>query len=503
MSLTDIIKHALPMKLKDGKRHVFPTVTSLVYKRDGTPLENEDGAIEMNVANADKLGGQLPVYYAKQSDYETLVSDSDPQAAKNADKLGGKAPEYYLPAVNLLENSDFRNPINQIGAQAGETYQPDTFFLDRWAGQWDNGCTIVALNDNGLTVTGNFRQIIAAKMTTASPYTIAICYSGNVIRCASGTLRYSADESFLTCAEINDGVIWVRLYTQGGLHVVEVRMIGKNIPIQWIALYEGTYTTNTLPPYIPTHPRVENLKLGNPVQPVQLLDNSDWRIKDNIINQRGKTSYGEGIGIDRWHVWASLTINDGYITVDSIGQRVPKSKFSGAAVTIAAKHLNGNLSVFTIAAPLSVTSAMYGSIFEYHGTDDYLYIGCGGPYDFVWWALYEGTYTAETLPPFVPPDPVVELMKCRRYYKRLSNLSAFTKGNTEWLEIYFPIEPMRVTPTGIVNSASIEGVSLDVEKMIVYTTQDNIVSIQDLNFQFGSTAMRRVVLDVELIITDM
>lgn len=68
MSLTDVIKHALPIKLKDGKRHVFPTITSLIFKRDGTPLENEDGLIEMDVVNAAKLGGVDADQYALKTD---------------------------------------------------------------------------------------------------------------------------------------------------------------------------------------------------------------------------------------------------------------------------------------------------------------------------------------------------------------------------------------------------------------------------------------------------
>ena len=34
-------------------------------------------------------------------------------SAANSEKLGGKSPEYYIQPRNLLDNSDFRNPVNQ------------------------------------------------------------------------------------------------------------------------------------------------------------------------------------------------------------------------------------------------------------------------------------------------------------------------------------------------------------------------------------------------------
>lgn len=72
MSLVDIVKHALPMKLADGKRHVWPTLASMVTRNDGSTLE-QDGKL-----NADKLGDQLPEYYAKQ---ETVTQLSKQMSA--------------------------------------------------------------------------------------------------------------------------------------------------------------------------------------------------------------------------------------------------------------------------------------------------------------------------------------------------------------------------------------------------------------------------------------
>ena len=55
---------------------------------------------------------------------------------------------------NLLVNSDFRNPINQRGAQSYEskTSGKDTYNIDRWRASYG---TITTVNDGSITVAGN------------------------------------------------------------------------------------------------------------------------------------------------------------------------------------------------------------------------------------------------------------------------------------------------------------------------------------------------------------
>lgn len=86
MSLVDIVKHALPMKLKDGKRHMWPTLASMVYFNDNSTLEdkifgsNDPDAVKIDLeqvedagdivlTNADLLDGmtlaELDTYFEK------------------------------------------------------------------------------------------------------------------------------------------------------------------------------------------------------------------------------------------------------------------------------------------------------------------------------------------------------------------------------------------------------------------------------------------------------
>lgn len=65
-------------------------------------------------------------------------------------------------------------------------------------------------------------------------------------------------------------------------------------------------------------------------------------------------------------------------------------------------------------------------------------------------ALYEGSYTEKTLPPWVSPDYSVELLKCQQYYKKI-----ISPGNRSVFVCFYP------------NSIKIFGSDLDVPMRIV------------------------------------
>ena len=155
--------------------------------------------------------------------------------------------------------------------------------------------------------------------------------------------------------------------------------------------------------------------------PRNLLDNSDFR---NPVNQRGQTSYsGNGNTIDRWNIFSgeglsdvTLTVNDGYITIESphaysgIGQNIP---IKDGVYTFAYKVKDGGI---------IISNGWYStSIGAYHVE---MYVGTGGVLNLEWAALYEGTYTADNLPPYVPKGYAAELAECRRYFYRIKNTRA-------------------------------------------------------------------------------
>lgn len=181
------------------------------------------------------------------------------------------------------------------------------------------------------------------------------------------------------------------------------------------------------------------------LQPRNLLDNSDFR---NPVNQREKGSYsGSVYSIDRWKLWTTattLTINDGYITnTEREIVQLLESVDTTKTYTLAGCTYDGAIHI------------LQGKFDGKNYADDYLrFVGdssvyCVGlkPNSWSWAALYEGSYTADTMPPYVPKGYAAELAECQRYFQTrdTSNYQVFILGD----ELYFAIEHpnMRIAPS--------------------------------------------------------
>lgn len=141
---------------------------------------------------------------------------------------------------------------------------------------------------------------------------------------------------------------------------------------------------------------VNALNATNP----DLLINPDFR-----INQRGAsgTITTAGYFVDRWKlVSGEVTINsDGTLTLNgTISQTLEKSVGTNV-----------------------IASASAGTASYDDSTGTFTLTACG---EVVSWAkLEKGSRSTE----FIPPDPTVEYLKCRRYYQRLSgNMSSIGTG---------------------------------------------------------------------------
>lgn len=173
------------------------------------------------------------------------------------------------------------------------------------------------------------------------------------------------------------------------------------------------------------------------IQPRNLLDNSDFR---DPVNQRGATSYS-GIwvyGIDRWRTWldasnsATLSVVDGGITPypGMVIQRI-QSKYIDSSKTYTLAAMTGDgllvLSGKITSTTQSATNDNNGIYFDFNadsGTYQFTLAGLTSASKFIWAALYEGSYTADTLPPYVPKGYEAELAECRRYYSDLGRRDA-------------------------------------------------------------------------------
>lgn len=163
-----------------------------------------------------------------------------------------------------------------------------------------------------------------------------------------------------------------------------------------------------------------------------LLDNSDFR---NPVNQRGGTSYGGTVySIDRWKLSpGDLSVNDGYISISRgsrsysiFAQFTPNVK-EGITYTLAAQTAEGEIATLKIVfsvdmSPLAknFSTAGHSIIARYSTSSKMFYVGLSStidtPLNVVWMALYEGEYTVDNLPTYVPKGYAAELLECQMYY---------------------------------------------------------------------------------------
>ena len=189
--------------------------------------------------------------------------------------------------------------------------------------------------------------------------------------------------------------------------------------------------------------------------PRNLLDNSDFR---NPVNQRGQSSYTEHWGhtIDRWYlssgdssgsIKATVTLTDGGLKFTpsseaaariALVQRLPQNVLrAGVDYTFVAKKSDGDY----LFGGIEDDTASYGfwQVVLFIDTEVTL----------EWAALYEGSYTAETLPEYQPKGYAVELAECQRYFRWLK-IGGAVNGN--YIGYRIPLSPaMRTNPstTGI------------------------------------------------------
>ena len=196
-----------------------------------------------------------------------------------------------------------------------------------------------------------------------------------------------------------------------------------------------------------------------------LLDNSDFR---NPVNQRGKTSYTREYGIDRWRVWDSdtLTVNSGYITVNgSVFQYFLPSVVQNSVHTLAAKKTDGSILLYT-KNPHETYSVAYNGLGLGLDSNVVIRLPTGS---YLWAALYEGAYTAATLPEYHPKGYGAELAECKRYYQKL-----FSSGNFGIEKNYvcgFPVAvELRAVPS--VNVTSLLDLPEWVERNVTSVTAD-------------------------------
>lgn len=150
---------------------------------------------------------------------------------------------------------------------------------------------------------------------------------------------------------------------------------------------------------------------------VNLLDNS-WF--GNPIAQAGQNAmHGSTKYVcDRWITYGDDTVfGAGYITTgSSIDQKISASIDPSEAYTVAVGLADGTILAYS--GNIDTGIGLYASIFAgYSSSAKTYFVRIGANQNVRWVALYEGAYTADTLPAYQYKGYAAELAECMRYYE--------------------------------------------------------------------------------------
>ena len=214
-------------------------------------------------------------------------------------------------------------------------------------------------------------------------------------------------------------------------------------------------------------------------QPYNLLDNSDFIhpvAQAGVNGAHGATGYA----VDRWMRTSGATVSqaaDGLKIVSDktswtagIQQRIEAKRFAdvmtfavrgvfpvacrlfvyiGSGTTnFGTAYFQGDAAERTLVLKLTKPDGLTGdevvNVYISPDTDS-----TGTAAVVRWAALYEGEYTAETLPPYVPKGYAAELAECLRYYRRITatneTFAGYCANGVSYCMI--PLQTMRIKPS--------------------------------------------------------
>lgn len=176
--------------------------------------------------------------------------------AVDSAKLGGKAPEYYLQPPNLLDDSDFSNLIAQAGLNGAHGSIP--YIADRWksvaaTATVNSGYTTLTTSKRSGRIVQKLPDTFAGKTITAA----AKISGTGVVYCGVYYAQNATTEAISVSVTAPNGVIAKSGMIPSDATDIEFRIYvsytdgGGSCDVYWAALYEGAYTSDTLPPYVP------------------------------------------------------------------------------------------------------------------------------------------------------------------------------------------------------------------------------------------------------------
>lgn len=194
----------------------------------GMEIDFEAGVIRIGGDNAD---------YAEQGYVDEAIADLTEQVRK--------ASPY-----NILDNSDFSHPVNQRGET--EYYGSAGNTIDRWRSTSalrvtvNEGYVSIKNDSNGFYGFSQFFDPNIIQLKQDDVYTVACKLHDGTILCGTVTITDNEYDKAFTTA----GGTTARFYYSTNKFLF---MVAPNdeLNIEWVAIYKGEYTADTLPEYQP------------------------------------------------------------------------------------------------------------------------------------------------------------------------------------------------------------------------------------------------------------
>lgn len=354
---------------------------------------------------------------------------------------------------NLLVNSNFQAPY-LINLRGLTSYTGGGDTIDRWVSNSAN--LSVSIESGGLKLQNKetntrryLTQIINRPDLVGKTLTFVVCLSDGTIVLTSGAVGPNAGD--VTNQNYFTGQSYIAFNNADGNPSVWVCVgWGETLTLRWSALYEGEYTAENFPEPIWLHPRLEMIRMGLPTQPVNLLDNGDFKIAQaGYGGYHGSYRYAA----DRWKIPSANTVvsyneSTGVMSIKcaeneqySTGlDHVIGGYLSGKTLTAVVCLSDGTICFGHSYIPTDGTNSAdpfsndtFSLRFRQYSPNFVFAILAkpGKTVEIKWVALYEGTYTLETLPPYRPKEYAVELAECMfRFFRWKAN-----QNNASWAAV--------------------------------------------------------------------
>lgn len=326
----------------------------------------------------------------------------------------------------------------------------------------------------------------------------------------------------------------------------EIDRIQRNVALSLIAVQNKGValptgaTSDDLPTLINSISTQSGSATVSGSQPKNLLNNSDFT---NPVNQRGQETYtGSGeytYTIDRWIAGdgdtVSIALPDNpqsysdlqkYITGDGAIYQYFEADWRDVAdgiITFAACDTDGTIHCVTTSGEgtgdgLMSTTGAIGVLDGFIPNEDDVTKATGLVFMMLgswrWAAVYPGSYTVDTLPPYVSKGYATEYLECSRYYRnyvgRFTPVT-FTATDNARMTVHTPV-PMRTTPTATLVNADNIIVNTGGSWKVLSVTSAAVDSMENCNiylnlgcnasdselYATGSTFVTNIELDAEL-----